>query len=105
MSAPVPQGQTFLDFLRARSHMEEDLECELIIGGSDMPATFNWSNEIHITPYGAERFRAIMEGPYEILLGGNIEIFCDDDTLGEDFVLAVAGYIGENEYNRMFEWN
>lgn len=97
------RGKTFLDFLRNRARMEEDLECELIIDNSDMPATFCWDQECRITSYGAEYFAPIMEAPYEVLNNGNIEIFCDDYELGKEFVMAAAGYIGESEYKRMFE--
>lgn len=99
----VLRDKTFLDFLRGYSRKDEELECELIIDNSDMPATFNWDNESRITTYGAEYFGAIMEAPYEILPNGNIEIFCGDYRLGKEFVMAVAGYIGESEYTRMFE--
>ena len=96
------RGRTFLDFLRNRARVEEELECELIIDNSDMPATFYWDKESRITSYGAEYFAPIMEAPYEVLENGNMEIFCDDYELGKEFVMAVAGYIGQSEYDKMF---
>lgn len=91
-------GETFLDLLRCR----QELDCELIIGGSDMPATFVWSEDSIITEYGVNTFRPIMEADYIMLDNGNIEILCDDWRLGEEFVWAAAGYCGTKEYKRLF---
>lgn len=92
------KGKTFLDFLRGK----KELECELIIGNSDMPATFVWDEESNITPYGEEYYAPILDAPYKVLDNGNIEVFCDSYKLGEHFVLALAGYIGEKEWERLF---
>ena len=82
----------FLDLLRSG----EDIDCDLIIGGADMPATFVWDEECKITDYGIEKYKAIMEARYSRLVNGNIVIHC------ESFCLAAAGYIGEKEYARIF---
>lgn len=92
------KGKTFLDLLRASGEMD----CDLIIGGSDMPASFVWDNNIQITEYGINRFSPIMISPYTMLPNGNIEIHCDDYVLGESFVWAAAGYISKLEYDRIF---
>lgn len=90
--------KTFLDLLRSG----QELDCELIIGGSDMPATFVWYDGDIITDYGVDAFRPIMEADYVMLDNGNIEILCDDWKLGEEFVAASAGYCGSREYKRLF---
>lgn len=92
------KGKTFLDLLRSG----EEIDCDLIIGDSDMPASFVWDSECKITDYGVERFKPIMISPYEKLPNGNIEIYCDSYKLGEVFTLAAAGYIGQSEYNKIF---
>jgi len=89
---------TFLDLLRSG----KEFDCDLIIGDTEMPATFVWDGESPLTTYGAEFYGALMESPYEILPNGNIEIFCDDYKLGEHFALAAAGHIGISEYNKLF---
>ena len=89
---------TFLDLL----HSGTSLDCDLIIGGCDMPASFVWDVESVITDYGIERFRKIMYSQHTHLPNGNIEIHCDDYILGEEFCLAAAGYIGGTEYMRIF---
>lgn len=71
------KGKTFLDLLRSG----EEIDCDLIIGGSDMPASFVWDNSIQITEYGINRFSPIMISPYTMLPNGNIEIHCDDYRL------------------------
>ncbi len=88
----------FLDLLRSG----EELDCDLIIGGSEMPASFVWYEDSIITDYGVEKFKPIMEAEYTRLKNGNIEIHCDDYKLGERFCLAAAGYIGETKYEKIF---
>lgn len=88
----------FLDLLRSG----EEIDCDLIIGGADMPASFVWDEDCKITDYGIEKYKAIMDAEYTKLGNGNIKIHCDDDELGESFCLAAAGYIGEKEYVRIF---
>jgi hypothetical protein len=88
----------FLDLLRSG----EEIDCDLIIGGVDMPASFVWNEDSKITDYGIEKYKAIMEAEYTRLPNGNIEIHCDDDELGERFCWAAAGYIGVSEYTRIF---
>lgn len=88
----------FLDLLRSG----EEIDCDLVIGGVDMPASFVWNEDSKITDYGVEKYKAIMEATYTKLPNGNIEIHCDDDELGESFCWAAAGYIGTSEYTRIF---
>ena len=91
--------ETFLDLLQSGIPFEADLN----IGGCDMPATFCWDEHCRITDYGITQFRPILEAAYTRLSNGNIEIHCDDDQLGEHFTLAAAGFIGEQEYARLFQ--
>lgn len=90
--------KTFLDLLRSGEY----IDCELIIGDCDMPATFVWDEDCTITDYGIEVFHDLMEAEFVRLPNGNIEILCDDYRLGELFVMAVAGYIGSSEFKKLF---
>ena len=90
--------QTFLELLESGA----ELDCDLIIGDADMPATFVWNEDSRISRYGIEKYRPLMDAPIRRLHNGNIELLCDDDVLGEEFCLAAAGYISEREYNRIF---
>ena len=78
------------------------LDCELIIGNSDMPATLVWG-DYRVTEYGWQHFKPIMESAFKILKNGNIEVFCDDYNLGEEFALSAAGAVGNKEFDRLFE--
>lgn len=89
---------TFLDLLRSG----EELDCDLIIGNCDMPASFVWFEDNIITDYGVNIYRPIMEAEYTRLENRNIEIHCNDDKLGRKFCMAAAGYIGESEYEKIF---
>ena len=77
----------FLDMLQSGEY----IDCDLIIGGCDMPASFVWDEDSTITDYGIEVFP-----------NGNIEVLCDDYRLGERFVMAVAGYVGNSEFMKLF---
>jgi hypothetical protein len=88
----------FLELLRSNSEFEADL----IIGGTDMPATFVWDEDSIITDYGIEKYKLLMEAECTVLKNGNIEIYCDNYKLGEDFCLAAAGNIGVTEYKKIF---
>jgi len=92
------QHKNFLGLLQSQT----DFDLDLIIGGMFMPATFVWSEDSVITEYGIEKYRPILEAEYKILENGNIEIFCDDYKLGEDFCYAAAGYISSSEYDKIF---
>jgi hypothetical protein len=81
----------------------KEMDCELIIGNCEMPASFMWDKNIKITAYGIEKYKPIMNAEYELLENGNIEIFCDNYKLGYDFCYAAAGAINVVEYNKIFE--
>lgn len=89
----------FIDYLKSGVI----LDCELIIGDVDMPASFVWDEDSRITHAGYQKFKSLMDSQYEVLENGNIEVFCDDDKLGEKFVYAAAGYVSEESYKSWFE--
>ncbi|MCQ4924872.1 hypothetical protein NE686_17350 [Tissierella carlieri] len=89
---------TFLDLLK--SNLE--LDCDLIIGDVDMPASFVWTEEDKITDYGIQKYEEIMKSKYTILSNSNIEIHCENHILGADFCYAAAGYISSTEYEKIF---
>lgn len=91
--------KTFLELLESG----QELDCGLLIGDVDMPASFVWRTDSRISEYGIEKYRPLMEAPIRRLPDGSIELLCDDWQLGEEFCLAAAGYIRETEYQRIFE--
>ena len=93
--------RTFLELLESG----KELDCDLIIGDADMPASFVWDTGSRITKYGIEKYRPLMNAPIRQLPNGSIELLCNEWRLGENFCMAAAGYIGEAEYQRLFETN
>lgn len=94
-----PVNRRFIDYLKSGI----ELDCDLIIGDVDMPASFVWDEDSRITEAGYQKFKSLMDAPYDVLQNGNIEIFCDDDKLGGKFVYAAAGYVSEDNYKAWFE--
>lgn len=88
----------FLDLLRSK----EELDCELIIGGCEMPATFVWDEDSTITNYGVGKYKELLESKFTRLSNGNIEVHCDNVKMGQDFCWAAAGYIAETESVKVF---
>lgn len=88
----------FIDLLKSGKEMD----CELIIGDVDMPASFVWDSDSHITDYGIERYKPILEAEYSELEDNCIEVHCEDWELGEEFCLAAAGHINNSEFERLF---
>jgi len=90
--------QTFHDLLSSGKEMD----CDLIIGGTEIPATFVWGEGDALTAHGTDFYEALLKSPYELLENGNVEVFCDDYELGEHFTLAAAGAISLSEHNKLF---
>ena len=97
-STTMERNITFYDLLRSG----KSIDCDLIIGGTEMPATFVWGESDVLTAYGEKFYDILLKSPYKLLSNGNIEVFCDDYELGEHFTLAAAGAIGKKEHDRLF---
>lgn len=91
--------KTFLELLQS----DEDLDCDLIIGNCDMPATLVWESEHKMKDAGIEYFKELMESPYLPLRNGNIEVLCDNQDLGEKFCWGAAGFVAESLYESWFD--
>ena len=94
----------FIDYINERIKDEEEFDA--VIGGVDMPATFGFCDDWTITDYCKEKYRELLES--EIVVRKRIdyldvvEVLYDNDKIGEKFSWAVAGYIGETEWNKLF---
>ncbi len=97
MSAPKAP-KNFFDLLESG----RELDCNLMVGNVDMPATFVWNEDSKISEYGIEKYRTLMDAPIRFLHNGTLELLCDDWKMGEEFCIAAAGYIGESEYQKIF---
>lgn len=95
----------FIEYIEERIKDEEPFD--VIIGGIDMPATFEFCDDWVITDYCKELFGELLESEidvYEYALSINtVEVlYDDDDNLGEQFCWAVAGYIDDDEWQKLF---
>ena len=94
----------FIDYINER--IKDGEEFDAVIGGVDMPATFGFCDDWTITDYCKEKYRELLES--EIVVHKRIdyldvvEVLYDNDKIGEKFAWAVAGYIGETEWNKLF---
>lgn len=100
-SKTIYKGPRFGEYATAHN-----LDCELIIAGAEMPASFVWNKGDTLTNYGKEFFKGIWDAPFEVLENGTIVVLSDEDeqTLRRAgfFVLASAGYSASRVYNRLF---
>ena len=54
------------------------------------------------TEYGKELYKPILQAKFEIT-EDYIEVFCDNEDLGNDFVMTIAGYTSESRYNKIIK--
>ena len=91
---------TFYEYIKSQGL----IDCELIFAGCDMNYSFVWDNEdTCFTTYGEEYYKPILSANYKVLPNGNIEVFCDDLNLANDFVKTLAGYTPESRYNKLIQ--
>lgn len=94
----------FIEYINAR--IKDEVEFDAIIGDVEMPATLGFCDDWVITDYCKEKFGELLES--EIIIHERIdyldivEVLYDNDRVGEQFAYAVAGYIGETEWNKLF---
>ena len=79
-----------------------DVDTELIIAGCEMPASFVWDINNCFTEYGKTRYAPILGARCKVY-PGCVEIFCDDENLGIDFVWTVAGYTSDERYSMIIK--
>ena len=82
-----------------------DIDCEVIVDGQDMEASFVWDSKLSFTAECEAEYKSLLESEYEALPNGNIEIFTSNYDEAERFFYSVAGYCSEKEYDRMFVWS
>lgn len=86
-----------------------DLEFDAVIGDVDMPATYSFCGQLKISEYCQEKYGTLLNAPAEVKYDptgrhtDTVIVDFDDDRLGERFTWAVAGYVSEEEYNKLFE--
>lgn len=96
----------FIEFIEER--IKDGEEFDAIIGGVDMPATFGFCDDWAITDYCKEKYGELLESEIELHKDstGNhtevVDVFYNNYKVGEQFCWSVAGYIDDNEWERLF---
>lgn len=81
---------------------QEWIDTEIIIGGCEMEASFVWDGDNTFTEYGKELYKPILQAKFTIT-EHYIEVFCDNENLGNDFVMTIAGYTSDSRYNKIIK--
>lgn len=97
---------TFLEYIEKA--IKEDIEFDAVIGDVDMPATFCFCDSWKITDYCKQKYEELLNS--EIIVHEDptgycttaVEVLYDDNKVGTEFCWAVAGYICEGEWERLF---
>lgn len=96
----------FIDYLKFC--IAHDLEFDAVIGDVDMPATFCFCDDMEFTDYCMEKYGDLLNSDCEVKYdtsGRDTDVVIvdyDDENKGEQFTWAVAGYISDTEYKKLF---
>lgn len=96
----------FIDYLKFC--IAHDLEFDAVIGDVDMPATFCLCDDMEFTDYCMEKYGDLLNSDCEVKYdtsGRDTDVVIvdyDDENKGEQFTWAVAGYISDTEYKKLF---
>ena len=94
----------FIDYINER--IKDEKEFDAVIGDVDMPVTLGFCDDWVITDYCKEKYGELFKSEIIILQTDDyvdtIEVLYDNDEIGEQFCWAVAGYIGETEWDKLF---
>ena len=86
-----------------------DLEFDAVIGDVDMPATFCFCDDMKFTDYCMEKYGDLLNSECEVQYDATgrytdvVIVDYDDDEKGEQFAYALAGYISDTEYKKLFD--
>lgn len=96
----------FVDYIKYC--IAHDLEFDAVIGGIEAPATFSFWDAMEITDYCMEKYGDLLSSECEVKFDPTgrytdcVVVDYDDEKVGERFAYAVAGYVSETEYNKLF---
>lgn len=96
----------FIDYLKFC--IAHDLEFDAVIGDVDMPATFCFCDDMEFTDYCMEKYGDLLNSDCEVKYDTSgrytdvVIVDYDDENKGEQFTWAVAGYISDTEYKKLF---
>lgn len=96
----------FIEYIEER--IKDEKEFDAVIGDVDMPATFCFSDDWKITDYCKQKYSDLLNSEIEIYNDPTgyctdaVEVLYDNEEIGEQFCWAVAGYVSEGEWEKLF---
>lgn len=97
----------FIEYLKFC--IAHDLEFDAVIGDVDMPATFSFCDDMKFTEYCMDKYGDLLNSDCEVkydLSGRSTDaviVDYDDYEKGEAFTWAIAGYVSDTEYEKLFD--
>lgn len=97
----------FIDYIKYC--IAHGLEFDAKIGNVDMPATFSFCDDMKFNDYCMEKYGDLLNSDCEVKYDPTgrytdcVIVDYDDYKKGEQFTWAVAGYVSETEYEKLFE--
>ena len=85
-----------------------DLEFDAVIGDVDLPATFSFCDDIEFTDYCMNKYGDLLNSECEVkydkkgVSTDKVIVDYNDYKKGEQFAWAIAGYVSETEYEKLF---
>lgn len=97
----------FIEYLKYC--VAHDLEFDAVIGDCDIPCTFCFCDNTKFTDYCMEKYGDLLNSECEVKYDTTrrytdvVIVDYDDEDKGMAFAYAVAGYISETEYEKLFD--
>ena len=94
----------FIDYMK--KCIKEDIEFDAIIGDVEMSHTFCFTSDMKFTKYCKEKYKDLLVSEIRIIKNNGyfdvVEVLYDNEVVGEKFAAALAGYVSEKEYEKLF---
>ena len=96
----------FIDYMKFC--IAHDLEFDANIGNRDMPCTFGFTDDTKFTKYCMKKYGDLLNSMCEVKYDptgrhtDTVIVDYDDYEKGEQFTWALAGYIADSEWNKLF---
>lgn len=96
----------FHEYIEER--IKDEMEFDATIGGVDMPATLGFCDSWVLTDYCREKYNDLLNSEITVYSDPTgrytdaVEVAYDDYKVGYEFCYAVAGYVSESEWDKLF---
>ena len=96
----------FIDYIKYC--IAHDLEFDAVIGDVEAPCTFCFHDAMKFTDYCMEKYGELLNSDCEVKYDptgrytDTVIVDYGDENIGEQFTWAVAGYVSETEYEKLF---